>query len=153
MVTNDGPELVLQQVKASDRRKRSIDPELLLRFREQDLRVFDLLLRYRAEEPVAEVLVAELLPAVEAKAGRMNPVGLYGRGDLRQELIAEVVYVARRLPLKRPNFVTRRLMLAAAKRLARRLEREWYRQLDEWYRQVDGAPPPTPVEEAAEYDR
>jgi len=135
MVTNDGPQLVLQQVG------------------QQDLRVFDLLIRYRAEEPVAEALVAELLPAVEAKAGRMSPVGLYGRGDLRQELIAEVMYVAVRLPLKRPNFVTRRLMLAAAKRLARRLEREWFRQLDEWYRQADGASRQTLGKEAAEGDQ
>src|SRR5205809_1396094 len=140
MVTNDGPELVLKQVKATDRRKRPIDPELLDRLRQQDLRVFDLLLRYRAEEPVAEALAAELLPAVEARANRMSPVGLYGRADLRQELIAEMFYVAGRLPLRRPNFVTRRLMLAAAKRLARRLEREWYRQLDEWYRHSDGGP-------------
>jgi hypothetical protein len=137
MVTNEGPELVLQQVKASDRRKRSISPELLERFRQQDLRVFDLLLRYRTGEPVAEALLAELLPAVQAKAERMSPVRLYGRGDLRQELVADLLCVARRLPLRGPNFVTRRLMLAAARRLARRLERAWYWQLDEWYGAVD----------------
>ena len=150
MVTDDGPDLVLQQVKASDRRKRSINPELLVRFQQQDLRVFDLLLRYRAEESVAEALVAELLPAVEAKAGRMSPIGLYGRGDLRQELIAEVMYVACRLPLKRPNFVTRRLMLAAAKRLARRLEREWYQRLDDWYGRLDHVSAVTTEEDSAE---
>jgi len=78
---------------------------------------------------------------VEAKYVRMSAVGVYGRGDLRQELIAEVFYVAGRLPLKRPDYVTRRLMLSAAKRLARRLEREWHRQLDEWYGQLGGRSP------------
>jgi hypothetical protein len=138
MVTNDGPDLIYLQVKAIERRKRALGPELLDRFRRQDQRVFDLLVRYRAGEAVAEAMLAELLPAVDSKAARMSPVGLYGRQDLRQELIAEVLYVARRLPLTRPNFVTRRLMLAAAKRLSRRLEREWHRQLDHWYRELSG---------------
>ena len=137
MVTNEGPDLVLLQVKASDGRKRSISPELVERFQRQDLRVFDLLVRYRVGEPVADAMLAELLPAVEAKAERMTPVGLYGWGDLRQELIVDVFHVARRLPLARPDYVTRRLMLAAARRLARRLEREWHRQLDEWYGRLD----------------
>ena len=86
----------------------------------------------------------------KTKAGRMSPIGLYGRGDLRQELIAEVMYVARHLPLKRPNFVTRRLMLAAAKRLARRLEREWYQRLDEWYGRLDHVSAVTTEEGSAE---
>lgn len=138
MVTNEGPQLVYQQVKASARPKSTISAELLELFRRQDLRVFDLLVRYRAGEPVAEAILSELLPIVRAKAGRMKPVGLYGRGDLQQELVAEVFYFARRMSLTRPDFVTRRLMFAAAKRLARRLEREWHRQLDQWYRQSAG---------------
>jgi len=137
MVTNDGPELVYQQVKASSLGKQPISSELLDRFRKQDLRVFDLVLRYQAGEPVGEEMLAELLPVVGAKTRRLRPVGLYGRDDLRQEIVAELFYVARRLPLGRPDFVTRRLMLAAAKRLARRLEREWHRQLHEWYGPVD----------------
>ena len=136
MVTHVGPELAFIQVKAEHRGKSSISPELLDRLQRQDVRVYDLLIRYRKGEPVAEEMLAELLPAVEAKSKRMSPVGVYGRGDLRQELIADVFYVAGRLPLRRPDYVTRRLMLAAAKRLARRLEREWHRQLDEWYGQV-----------------
>jgi hypothetical protein len=135
MVTNEGPELVILQVKAGGRDKRPISPELLDRLQRQDVRLYDLLIRYRTGEPVAEAVLAELLPAVEAKSKRMSPVGVYGRGDLRQELIADLFYVARRLPLRRPDYVTRRLMLAAAKRLARRLEREWHRQLDDWYGQ------------------
>lgn len=138
MVTNEGPELAFLQVRARHRDEGSISPELLDRLRRQDVRVYDLLTRYRKGEPVAEAMLAELLPAVEAKSERMSPVGVYGRGDLRQELIADVFYVAGRLPLRRPAYVTRRLMLAAAKRLARRLEREWHRQLNEWYGQLGG---------------
>ena len=137
MVTNQRPGLVLQQLMASDRRDRSIDPELLSAFGEQDLRVFGLLDRFRSGEPVADSLISELLPAVDAKVARLRAVRLYGRDDLRQELVAEIMYVARRLPLRRPAFVTRRLMLQATRRLTRRLEREWYRQLDEWYREPD----------------
>src|SRR5579864_7377157 len=133
MVTNEDPELAFLQVKAGHRDKSSLSPELLDRLQRQDVRVYDLLIRYRKGEPVADAMLAELLPAVEAKSERMRPVGVYGRGDLRQELISDVFYVAGRLPLRRPAYVTRRLMLAAAKRLARRLEREWHHQLDEWY--------------------
>ncbi len=138
MVTIDGPALVLQQLAARDRRKRSIPPELLDHFARQDQRVFDLLVRYRAGEQVLDGIVAELLPAVHAKAERLSAVRLYGRDDLRQELIAEIIYVARQLPLRRPAFVARRLMLAAARRLTRRLERAWYRQLEEWYGELGG---------------
>jgi len=138
MVPIDGPALVLQQIEAKDRRKRSIHPELLDQFARQDQRLFDLLVRYRAGEQVLDGIVAELLPAVHAKAERLNAVRMYGRDDLSQELIAEIIYVARKLPLRRPAFVTRRLMLSAARRLTRRLEREWYRQLEEWYRELDG---------------
>lgn len=138
MVTSEGPELAFLQVKAGHRDKTSISPELLDRLHRQDVRVYDLLIRYRNGEPVVEAMLAELLPAVEAKSERMSPVGVYGRGDLRQELIADVLYVAGRLPLVRPDYITRRLMLAAAKRLARRLEREWHRQLYEWYGEFGG---------------
>lgn len=138
MVTIQGPELVLRQLEASDRRKRSIDPELLEHFVEQDRRLFDLVLRHRAGEPVAEAIVGELLPAIHAKADRMSPVRLYGRDDLRQELIAEIFHTIRTIPLKRPAFLTRRLMLNAAKNLTRRLEREWHRQLDEWHLELQG---------------
>jgi hypothetical protein len=67
MVTNDGPELVLQQLTARDRRKRSVHPELLDRFERQDQRLFDLLTRLRGGEPVGEPLMAELLPAVHSE--------------------------------------------------------------------------------------
>lgn len=140
MVTNEGPQLVYLQVKAGARAKSTISAELLDLFRLQDLRLFELLVRHRAGEPVAEAILSELLPIVRAKAGRMRPVGLYGRRDLQQELVTEIFYVAQRMPLTRTDFITRRLMLAAAKRLARRLEREWHRQLDQWYRQSAGAP-------------
>ncbi len=140
MVTSEGPKLVILQVRAGDRAKKAISPELLERLQRQDLRVYDLLVRYRSGEPVAPAMLEELLPALEAKAKRMSPVGVYGQGDLRQELIADLFYVARRLPLRRPDYITRRLMLAAAKRLARRLEREWHRQLDEWYGQLGSRP-------------
>lgn len=133
MVTITGPELVLQQLEASDRRKRSVHPELLEQFVQQDRRLFDLLVRHRAGEPVATAIVAELLPAVHAKADRISPIRLYGRDDLRQELIAEIFHTIKTIPLKGPAFLTRRLMLNAAKNLTRRLEREWHRQLDEWY--------------------
>jgi hypothetical protein len=140
MVTNDGPQLVYLQVTTSAKAKGTISAELVEMFRGQDLRVYDLLLRYRDGEPVAEEILSELLPMVRAKAGRLRPVGLYGRGDLQQELVTDVFHVAERMVLTRPDFVTRRLMLAAAKRLARRLEREWHRQLDQWYRQSEVGP-------------
>ena len=35
------------------------------------------------------------------------------------------------VPPGMPDFLTRRLMLAASKRLTKRLEREWYRQLEQ----------------------
>ena len=141
MVTNPQPALFLEQLDASHRRKRSIDPELLERLAQQDNRVLELLLRHRSGEPVEDAIVAELLPAVGAKSGRMSPVRLYGRDDLRQQLIAEIFHVARKLPLRRPDYVTRRLMLGAAKRLTRRLEREWFLQLAEWYQQLDSTTP------------
>jgi len=138
MVTNHGPELVLQQLLASDRRERSVHPELLRAFGEQDQRVFGLLTRFRSGEQVADCLITELLPAVDAKLARLRGGRLYGRDDLRQELAAEILYVAQRLPLRQPAFITRRLILQATRRLTRRLEREWYRQLDEWYRELVG---------------
>jgi hypothetical protein len=131
MVTTAEAEVVVEELVAK-RRKRTFSPEQLEAFARRDARVFDLLVRYRGGEPVAEAIVAELLPAVRDKAGRMNPQPpLYGRSDLRQELIAEVLRLAQTLPLARRHFLTRRLMLGAAKRLTRRLEREWYRQLDQ----------------------
>lgn len=148
MVTNDGPELVPQQLSARDRRKRSVDPELLDRFAKQDQLLFNLLLRFRAGEPVVDAIIEELLPAVHAKVGRMSAVRIYGRDDLAQELALELLRSARRIPLHKPNYLTRRLMLDAAKRLTRRLEREWYRQLDEWYHQLDRSL--APVEEELE---
>jgi hypothetical protein len=153
MVTTDGPGLVLQQLQASHRRKRSIHPELLERFAQQDLRLFDLLQRHRAGEPVGDQVVAELLPAVHVKAGRMSPVRLYGRDDLRQELATELVVSAWTIPLKKPDFLTRRLMLNAAKRLTRRLEREWQRQLEEWYHQANPSTDGDFDDEAREDDR
>jgi hypothetical protein len=145
MVTIPGPELV-----ARDRRKRSIDPELLERLAEQDRRLFDLVARHRTGEPVAEAIVGELLPTIHAKAGRMSPVRLYGRDDLRQELIAEILHTIKTIPLKRPAFLTRRLVLNAAKNLTRRLEREWHRQLDEWYLELQAGPGETLEGEAPE---
>ena len=131
MATNADPEVVIEELVAR-RRKRTFSPEQLAAFARRDRRVFDLLVRYRGGEPVADAIVAELLPAVLDKAGRMNPQPpLYGRNDLRQELTTELLRLSHTLPLTRPDFLTRRLMLGAAKRLTRRLEREWYRQLDQ----------------------
>ena len=135
MVTNDGPELVRQQLEARDRRKRSVHPELRDRLAQQDQRLFDLLTSLRAGEAVGEPIVSELLPAVHAKVERMSTLRLYGRDDLRQELALELLRSAAKIPLRTPAFLTRRLMLDAMKRLTRRLEREWYRQLDQWYYQ------------------
>ncbi len=143
MVTNDGPELVPLQLGERDRRKRSVHPDLLDRMARQDQRLFDLLTRLRAGESVAEPLIAELLPAVRAKVERMSTLRLYGREDLRQELVLELLRSAAQIPLRTPAFLTRRLMLDALKRLTRRLEREWYRQLDEWYRQLHQTPAET----------
>jgi hypothetical protein len=78
----------------------------------------------------------------------MSTVRIYGRDDLRQELALELLRSARQIPLHKPAYLTRRLMLDATKRLTRRLEREWYRQLDEWYRQLDRSL--APDEEARE---
>lgn len=136
MVTTGGPKLVLQQLEASRRRKRSIHPELLAQFARQDRRLFDLLQRHRAGESVADEIVAELLPAIHAKAVRMSPIRLYGHEDLRQELVVELLRAAGKIPLTKPEFLTRRLMLDAAKRVTRRLEREWNRQLEEWSHQL-----------------
>ena len=131
MATNADPEVVIEELVAG-RRKRTFSPEQLAAFARRDRRVFDLLIRYRGGEPVADEIVAELLPAVRDKAGRMNPQPpLYGRNDLRQELTTELLRLCHTMPLTRPDFLTRRLMLGAAKRLTRRLEREWYRQLDQ----------------------
>ena len=131
MATSADPEVVIEELLAG-RRKRTFSPEQLATFARRDRRVFDLLIRYRGGEPVADAIVAELLPAVRDKAGRMNPQPpLYGRNDLRQELTTELLRLGHTLPLTRPDFLTRRLMLGAAKRLTRRLEREWYRQLDQ----------------------
>jgi len=149
MGTNHGPAVVLQQLLASDRRKRSLHPQLYRAFGQQDQRVFGLLIRFQSGEQVAESLLTELLPAVDAKVARLRAVRLYGRDDLRQELAAEILYVARRLPVRRSAFITRRLILQATRRLTRRLEREWYRQLDEWYRQLADRSGSGPVEGAA----
>ena len=131
MVTTTDPEVVVEEVLAK-RRKRTYSPGQLAAFARRDQRVFDLLVRFRSGERVDHLIVAELLPAVRDKAGKMNPQPpLYGRNDLRQELIIEVLRVSKRIPLTRPDFLTRRLMLWAAKRLTRRLEREWYRQLEQ----------------------
>ncbi len=138
MVTTQRPDLVLQQIEARDRRKRSISPELLRRFAEQDQRLFDLIVQWRAGDAVADEIVDELLPMLQIKADRMSPVRIYGRGDLYQELTSELLHTARTIPLRGPPFLTRRLVLNAAKNVTRRLEREWYRQLEEWYRGPQG---------------
>ena len=150
MVTTDGPGLVLQQLETSHQRKRDIHPELRNRLALQDQRLYDLLLRHRAGELVEDAIVTELLPVARAKAERMSPIRLYGRDDLRQELAIELVKSARRIPLKRPDFLTRRLMLDAAKSLTRRLEREWLRQLEEWYYQANPSSEEEPAEEPEE---
>jgi hypothetical protein len=130
MVTTEDPEVVIEELVA--KRRRRFSPEQLEAFARRDRHVFDLLMGYRNGESLAESIVAELMPAVHQKAGRLSPQPqLYGRSDLRQELVVEVLRLARTLPLARPNFLTRRLMLGAAKRLTRRLEREWYRQLEQ----------------------
>ncbi|HVC77474.1 MAG TPA: hypothetical protein VND96_13260 [Candidatus Micrarchaeaceae archaeon] len=131
MATSADAEVVIEEL-VTGRRKRTFSPEQLAAFARRDRRVFDLLIRYRGGEPVADAIVTELMPAVRDKAGRMNPQPpLYGRNDLRQELTTELLRLSHTLPLTRPDFLTRRLMLGAAKRLTRRLEREWYRQLDQ----------------------
>lgn len=131
MVTTTDSEIVVEELVVR-RRKRTFSPGQLASFARRDQRVFDLLVRYRDGEPVAESIVSELLPAVRVKAGRMSPQRpLYGRNDLRQELIIEVLRLGKSMPLVRPDFVTRRLMLGAAKRVTRRLEREWYRQVEQ----------------------
>lgn len=137
MVTNDGPELVPLQLEVRDRRRRSVHPELLQRFARQDERLYELLLRLRAGEPVGDGIVTELLPRIHAKVARMSTLRLYDRDDLRQELMIELLHSAARIPLRSPVFLTRRLMLDALKRLTRRMEREWYRHLEELYHQVD----------------
>lgn len=137
MVTNDGPELVPQQLEERDRRRRSVHPELLQRFARQDERLYEMLVRLRAGEPVGDGIITELLPRVHAKVARMSTLRLYDRDDLRQELMIELLRTAAKIPLRSPVFLTRRLMLDALKRLTRRLEREWYRHLDEWYHEVD----------------
>jgi len=130
MVTTTDPPLVIEELVVT-RGKRTFSPEQLAAFARRDQRVFDLLLRYRGGETVADQIVAELTPAVRDKAGRMSPQRpLYDRNDLRQELMAEVLRLAKIMRLTRPDFLTRRLMLAAAKRLTKRLEREWYLQLE-----------------------
>ena len=137
MVTNKEPELVLQQLEASHQTERPVQSERQARLAAQDRRLLDLVVRYRAGESVGEQIVLELLPTVALKAERMSPIRLYGREDLRQELIAEIFHLLPRVSIRRPDFMTRRLVLAAAKRLVRRLERQWYSQLAEWYRGFD----------------
>jgi hypothetical protein len=131
MVTTTDPPVVIEELVVT-RRKRTFSPEQLAAFGRRDQRVFDLLLRYRSGEPVDHLIVFELTPAVRDKAGRMSPQRpLYGRDDLRQELMIEVLGLGKTMPLARPDFLTRRLMLGAAKRLTRRLKREWYLQLEQ----------------------
>lgn len=140
MVTDDEPPPILQQVETPNRRKRLLSPEQLTKLAQQDWRVLGLLVRLRSGEPVADELLTELLPAVRGRSARWRPVRLYGRDDLQQELAAELLRVARSVPLTRADFVTRRLMLAAARRVTRRLEREWYRQLEQVrLTELDGA--------------
>ena len=130
MVTTTDPPVVIEELVVT-RRKRTFSPDQLATFARRDQRVYDLLVRYRRGEAVDDQIVVELTPAVRDKAGRMSPQRpLYGRNDLRQELITEVLRFGKIIRLTRPDFLTRRLMLAAAKRLTKRLEREWYRQLE-----------------------
>jgi hypothetical protein len=137
MVTKQISEPVLGPVEQKPRRRRSVEPKLLERLAQQDQRLFGLLLRFRAGEAVAGAIVDEVLPAVDAKARRLSPTRLYGREDLRQELIVELLQAAGTIPIRRPAFLSRRLLLDAAKRLTRRLERDWYQQLEEWYRRYE----------------
>ena len=130
MVTDAEEPAVLRQLAVGPAR-RSLSPEQLTELGQQDWRVFGLLVRFRAGEPVGEELLDELLPLVRSRSARWRVVRLYGRDDLLQELEAELLRRARTLPIKRADFVTRRLMLAAARQVTRRLEREWYRQLDQ----------------------
>ena len=131
MVTTTDPPVIIEELVVT-RRKRTFSPDQLATFARRDHRVFDLLVRYRRGEPVDDQIVVELRPAVRDKAGRMSPQRpMYGRNDLRQELMIEVLRLGKIIRLTRPDFLTRRLMLAAAKRLTKRLEREWYRQLEQ----------------------
>ena len=140
MVTDEEPPTALRQVETPGRRRRLLSPQQLTELAQQDWRVLGLLVRFRSGERVGEELISELLPAVRARSARWRLVRLYGREDLRQELAAELLHVARTLPLTRADFITRRLMLAAARRVTRRLEREWYRQLEQArLSELDGA--------------
>lgn len=130
MAMDEEPELVIQQLEARGRRRRALGAEQLHRLVQQDWRLYGLLTRYRAGESAMEEILTELLPAVDGRSSRYRPVRLYGRDDLAQELSTELIRLARSMPLTRSDFLTRRLMLGAAKRVTRRLEREWCRQLE-----------------------
>ncbi len=125
---DDDSALGLEQLATGGRRK-ALSPELRQKLAQQDWRIYGLLARHRAGEAVMEELLGELLPDVSGRSARYRPVRLHGRDDLAQELTLELIRLADTLPLKGPEFVTRRLMLGAAKRVTRRLKREWYRQL------------------------
>ncbi len=129
MARVQNPEDAGYRPPSKPRRRRAFSPQELDRFAQQDQRVFELVVRYRHGEPVAAGIVLELMPAVRAKVRHMSALPpLYRHADLRQELVLELLSKASTLPLRGPEFLTRRLMLAATQRLVRRLEREWRRQ-------------------------
>jgi len=129
MPTVEDPEVAAGAPRPSRVRRRHLSPRELAGFQRQDQRLFELVLRYRAGEDVAGLIVGELMPAFRAKVRRMSVQRpLYCGEDMRQELVLELLRMARSTPLRGPEFLSRRLKLAATKPLARRLRREWARQ-------------------------
>ncbi len=129
MVTVEDPQVAASAPRSRRVRRRPLSPQERVDLERQDQRLFDLLLRYRAGDDVAELIVAELMPAFRAKVRRMSVQRpLYRAEDMRQELVLELLRIARSLPLPGPAFLSRRLKLASTQPLARRLRREWARQ-------------------------
>jgi len=129
MLTVKDPEVEASPLWTRRVRRRPLTPRDQDAFRRQDQRLFELLHRYRAGEDVGELIVAELMPAFRAKVRRMSVLRpLYRGEDMRQELVLELLRIARSMPLRGPEFLSRRVRLAAAQPLARRLRREWARQ-------------------------
>src|SRR5258708_40231603 len=98
MVTTQRPDLVLQQIEARDRRKRSISPELLRRFAEQDQRLFDLIVQWRARDAAADENVDELLPIRPIKPAPRSPGRIYDRGHLHPEPTPQVLHTIKAPP-------------------------------------------------------
>lgn len=134
----EGPEEYLREIEASARARRRMQSMLhAARDRERDVvareaALMELVIAYRtgSKRAWAPLLLEAMAPALLQQLPRYRPVvPTIDEEDLSQQFLSEALEVAGSMSLpKDPRYLQRKIVLAAGKRLVRRLRREAARQ-------------------------